>query len=109
MRFTPLASRCAHCCPGKNLESVYMCLIETGICTVMRVLDSGLRMCREKVHAEAPPGPREARPEDKLQPRSNKNYHQEHEGHEEGSSGMVGFNPTTCARKTSLCALCSLW
>src|ERR1700721_4779541 len=40
-------------CPGKNLESVYRCLMETGICTVMRVLDSGLRMVREKVHAEA--------------------------------------------------------
>ena len=55
--------------------------METGICTVMRVLDSGLRMCREKVHAEA---------------RSNQNYHQEHEGHEEGVARECAQNIIVC-------------
>jgi len=78
-----------HGCPGKNLESVYMCLMETGICTEMRVLDSGLRMCREKAHAEA-----RSRGATRIATKSTK-------GAKKGSRAK--------ARKSSLCALCSLW
>src|ERR1700729_808796 len=63
--------------------------METGICTVMRVLDFGPRMCREKVHAEA-----RSRGATRINTKSTK-------GTKMGARGKGG--------KKSLGAFCSLW
>src|SRR6202021_4168365 len=75
-------------CPGKNLESVYRCLMETGICTVMRVLDSGLRMCRERFTRR-----RGAAEEPELPPRARR-------------ARRRGRGPKRAKTSCVLCALC---